>query len=71
MIMHTTEDQDRLLDSAEVAELAGLGTTWLANMRCAGKGPRYIRHRGRVYYRESDVQAWLAERRASAKGAAR
>lgn len=71
MITHITESPDRLLDSAEVARISKLGTTRLANTRCGGKGARHIRLRGRVDYREGDVQAWLAKRRANVKHAGR
>jgi len=64
-------DRTNLLDTEEAAELAGLSYGYMRNLRFMGRGPDYIRDRGRVYYRESVVQAWLAERRESAKGAGR
>jgi predicted DNA-binding transcriptional regulator AlpA len=61
---------ERFVDERSVAELFGVSTGYLANLRCRGGGPRYFNlgkpGRGRcIRYRISDVIAW-AESRAAA-----
>ena len=37
-----------------------VGTTGhLANLRCQGRGPAYVKHGARILYRGSDVNAYL------------
>lgn len=59
--MPTTTPMDRLLTTPQVADLTGLATATLQNMRSRGlgEGPPYV-HIGRaVRYRMSAVQAWI------------
>jgi predicted DNA-binding transcriptional regulator AlpA len=52
-----------LLDRKSVAELLGVSTATLKTWVCERKGPHFYKMgtgRGsRVYYRRSDVEAWL------------
>jgi len=50
-----------LLSPKLAAQLVGLSVKTLANMRCAGNGPQFIRYggkRGRINYRSSDLITW-------------
>jgi predicted DNA-binding transcriptional regulator AlpA len=51
----------RLLRPAEVAEVLGVSERTLANWRCASAGPSYVKAGGRVGYRESAVEEYLAK----------
>lgn len=56
----------RLLSRREVARLLGVAEGTLAHWGAAGTGPAFARSgpvRGRVWYAESDVLAWVFERR--------
>ena len=55
---------DRLLTLNEVAELTGLAPQTLWRLRQRGEGPASFRLRNRVRYRESALEAWLAEQEA-------
>ena len=48
----------QLLTSAELAERWGCSTGWLANMRSAGVGPRFLKLGSNVRYRVPDVIAY-------------
>jgi hypothetical protein len=48
----------QLLTSAELAERWGCSTGWLANMRSAGVGPRFLTLGSNVRYRVPDVIAY-------------
>lgn len=52
---------DRLLTAEEVADLLRQPINTLAYWRHCRKGPRFARIGARVYYRERDVHAWVAE----------
>ena len=55
----------RQLTATEAAEALALKPQTLRIWRLKGIGPRYVRYggpRGRVTYRESDIEAWIAER---------
>lgn len=55
-----------LLSTAEVARMLGLLPQSVRRWRMTGYGPAYFRlggPRGRVVYRNDDVEAWLAARR--------
>ena len=56
--------QESLAKASEVAAYLGgeFSEKTLANWRSAGKGPEYVKVGGRVRYRWSAVNAWLAER---------
>jgi len=54
-----------LLSTKRAAEMLDLQPQTLRIWRLKGIGPRYVRYggpRGRVTYRESDIEAWIAER---------
>lgn len=42
------------------ASYVGLSASTLNMMRCQGKGPRYLKLSSRVYYRKSDLDAYIA-----------
>jgi predicted DNA-binding transcriptional regulator AlpA len=58
-----TLEPDRLLSTAELAEVLGCSVAWLELRRMNGGGPPYIRvsHR-RVRYKVSDLEQWLRSR---------
>lgn len=57
---------DKLLDQKEAADFLGVTPSGLNKWRMRGAGPRYIKlspgPRGRVRYRESDLQAFVESR---------
>lgn len=56
------------------AFVLGISSRTLANWRCKGRGPAYIRlgkKRSPVMYRPSDVQDWIVEHQVKASGDAR
>ena len=73
--MATNEtDSIFLIDSKEAAFVLGISSRTLANRRCKGRGPAYIRlgkKRSPVMYRVSDVQDWIVEHQVKASGDAR
>ncbi|MGA2055632.1 MAG: helix-turn-helix domain-containing protein [Bradyrhizobium sp.] len=48
-----------LMTQEEVSALFDITTPVLANWRCAGKGPRYVKLGGRVKYRKADVEEFI------------
>ncbi|WP_409188850.1 helix-turn-helix transcriptional regulator [Bradyrhizobium sp. RDM4] len=48
-----------LISPTELANMLGITTGALANNRSAGKGPRYVKLGKQVFYRRTDVQAWI------------
>jgi hypothetical protein len=59
---------DRLLLPEEVADWVRRPKTTLAFWRTRGIGPKSARVGGRVLYKQSDVEAWIAEQFKSATG---
>ena len=55
-----TISPDGRLDAESAAAYLSLSAKTLANYRCRGIGPRFIK-RGRIFYRRSDLDAWLAD----------
>ena len=54
----------KYLSTKEVAEEYGIGKNTLEQMRCAGRGPAYIKVSVRmVKYRRDDVEFWLDSHR--------
>jgi predicted DNA-binding transcriptional regulator AlpA len=51
---------DGRLDTKNAASYLGLSEKTLAMMRCQGTGPRFIK-RGRVFYYQEDLDAWMAQ----------
>jgi hypothetical protein len=59
-------DLSRAVDSTHAAEVLGITCKTLANWRCLGVGPQFIKHDGRngaVRYRLVDLVAWQDARR--------
>lgn len=57
---------ERIYTRAEAADRLGVTVRTMATWATCKRGPKYSRSgdvRGRVIYRESDLQAWLDERR--------
>jgi len=51
-----------LLTQSEAAELLRISERTLERLRVSGTGPKFIRIRHAIRYRQSDVEAWLASR---------
>ena len=51
---------DELMTANDVADVLGLSTGTLANWRSLGIGPTYVKLGGRVRYRASGVNSWVA-----------
>jgi hypothetical protein len=49
-----------LMTQQEVAALFDRTVGVLANWRCTGKGPKYVKLGGKVKYRKSDVEAFIS-----------
>lgn len=43
----------------DAASYLGVGVSTLEKMRCHGKGPRFLRLGGRVFYLRQDLDAYL------------
>ena len=52
-----------LWTAQETANKLRRPTNWLANLRTWGTGPAYVKMHGRIFYRPSDVVAWLESQR--------
>jgi predicted DNA-binding transcriptional regulator AlpA len=53
----------RLITQREAAEALSLSGRSLERMRCQGGGPKFVRlSRGRIAYREADLEEWIAKR---------
>jgi predicted DNA-binding transcriptional regulator AlpA len=51
--------EGRLLRPVDVAVRIGVPVGTLANWRCDGRGPRYLKVGRHVRYRVADLEAWL------------
>jgi hypothetical protein len=49
---------DGRMDTRNTALYTGLAEKTLAMMRCNGTGPKFVK-RGRIFYFQDDVDAWL------------
>lgn len=58
----TFNNPDALFTSKHVAEHRHTTENALAQERWRGDGPRYLKIGNRVFYRASDLKAWLDER---------
>lgn len=56
------ETPGSLFRPGEVAALLGVPVATLANWRCAGKGPPFLKVGRHVRYRRGDVDGWIADR---------
>lgn len=45
---------------AEAAKYLQLSTSTMDKLRCQGKGPRFLRLGGRIFYRQADLDEYLA-----------
>ena len=54
-----------LLTAKQAARYLCISTKWLANQRWQGTGPRFLKVGGAVRYRQSDLDAYLADCEAS------
>ena len=55
---------DGRMDAKNSAAYLGFSVKTLAMMRCAGKGPRFVK-RGRIFYYKEDLDEWLTAGRAA------
>lgn len=53
---------DKLLDSATVAQIVGLAPATLVKRRLTGDGPPFVKLGARVLYPESELRDWIAKR---------
>jgi predicted DNA-binding transcriptional regulator AlpA len=52
-----------LLTQRQAAALLALSTRSMERMRSAGGGPKFVRlSRGRIAYREADLEEWIGKR---------
>jgi len=58
--IHIEKFPDGRLDVLNAARYIGLSEKTLANMRCNGNGPSYVK-KGKVWYFIEDLDNWLKE----------
>lgn len=51
-----------LLNVQRAGQYLGLSARTLNSWRSAGKGPRYVKMGGLVYYRTPDLETWISSR---------
>jgi hypothetical protein len=51
---------DHRMSPADAAKFLGYSSQTLANWRCDGKGPKWMRKGGRIFYVLEDLQDWIA-----------
>lgn len=56
---------DGRMDTDGAAAYTGLSKKTLAIMRMNGDGPEFVKLGKTVFYRKEDLDAWIADRRAS------
>lgn len=56
---------DGRLDAKNAAAYCGLSVKTLAQKRCQGTGPRYVK-RGRIFYFQQDLDDWIRSARIAA-----
>lgn len=61
-------DDDPWMTTKEVARYLSVSCSLLEKRRCRGDGPAYHKVGGKVLYRKSDVDRWMATRRHEPKG---
>ena len=57
--VHVNVLPDGRLAAKEAAKYLGLSEKTLAQMRSQGRGPRYVKRAGRVFYRIEDLREWI------------
>ena len=64
------QERDPFLTTEEVAEILRATPATVANWRWLGTGPPYHKKKGRVLYRQSELEAWIESgRKTSASNA--
>lgn len=63
-----SREREPLVKTAQVAEYLGTTTNQLTRLRYEGKGPRYIKLNRSVRYSWVDVDEWVREQTARARG---
>ena len=58
-----TERNTDMMNAAMAAVFTGLAVATLANLRCLGGGPLYLKLGRKVVYRRADLADWLGARR--------
>lgn len=53
------------LTPRQLEEQTGFTLATLATWRSRGRGPKYVKIMGRIYYPKADVQTWLEEEMAA------
>lgn len=53
----------RLMTTEDLAEYLHMRPDSVAAMRRAGKGPKYVKHGGKIWYLASDVLVWIISHR--------
>lgn len=61
---------DGRLDARSAARYLGLAPQTLANLRCQGTGPEFVK-RGRIFYFVADLDNWLTSARVRSTAQAR
>lgn len=51
---------DELIPATQV-QIPGMSTQYLASLRHKGGGPVYVKLGRKVYYRQSDIDAWIKD----------
>ncbi|WP_170447344.1 helix-turn-helix transcriptional regulator [Ruegeria arenilitoris] len=59
-----------LLTTKEVANLTGFSTSYFEKGRVYGYGPKFLRIRGKVLYRLSEIDSWLTAHECTPQGGA-
>jgi predicted DNA-binding transcriptional regulator AlpA len=59
-----------LLTTKEVATLTGFSTSYFEKGRVYGYGPNFLRIRGRILYRLSEVNTWISAHECEPQGGA-
>lgn len=60
-----------LLTTKEVATLTGFSTSYFEKGRVYGYGPNFLRIRGKILYRLSEIDRWLAAYECEPQGGAK
>jgi len=58
--VHDVVTLDELMTAADVADVLSISARTLANWRSLNMGPDYVKVGGRVRYRVSSVNIWVA-----------
>jgi len=56
-------NDDPVMPTSPAAEHCGYSGRHFHRMRAQGEGPPYIKVRGKILYRQSDLDRWLDEHR--------